>query len=79
MKLITSEILEFIEDSPGFYHPITQRIYKKIQSLQDKDMKLTLAYYFLGVEHGKSGKEINYKQIKKQKHERKRRTAKKKI
>ena len=37
MKTIVQEILEFIEESPGFYHPINQRLYNKVKSLEGKE------------------------------------------
>ena len=38
MKTIVQEILDFIEESPGFYHPINQRLYNKVKSLEGAEL-----------------------------------------
>jgi hypothetical protein len=71
MKTIVQEILEFIEESPGFYHPINQRLYNKIKSLEGTELNYYYYYYLSGIKD----KSFTTK-IKTVKHEAKRKTNK---
>ena len=72
MRTIAQEILEFIEESPGFYHPINQRLYNKVKSLEGKELTNYYHYYLSGFEDKKS---FTIK-TKTTKHETKRKTNK---
>lgn len=51
MKRAIKQLLEFIEESKGFYHPITQRIYKKAQSLEQSEILINYYFYVAGREN----------------------------
>lgn len=72
MRTIVQEILEFIEESPGFYHPINQRLYNKVKSLEGKELTAYYHYYLSGFEDKKSFTT----KTKTTKHETKRKTNK---
>lgn len=72
MKTIVQEILEFIEESPGFYHPINQRLYNKVKSLEGKELTAYYQYYLSGFE---DKKQFTTK-IKNKKHETRNKTNK---
>jgi hypothetical protein len=71
MKTIVQEILEFIEESPGFYHPINQRVYNKVKSLEGKELTSYYHYYLSGF-----GDKSFTKTIKTKKHETRSKTSK---